>query len=511
MDWTDGYVADIGYTYGYYTELNPLRIKLAFLSAGLAPPEVGHACELGYGQGLSTNLHAAATVTQWQGTDFNPSQAGFAQQLAAASGAGARLYDDGFAEFCQRPDLPDFDFICLHGIWSWISDQNRAVIVDFVRRKLKVGGVLYISYNTQPGWAPMVPLRHLLSQHAGSMSASANGIVGRVDAALGFTERLLATNPLYLRANPGIAERFARLKGMGRNYLAHEYFNRDWQPMPFADMAQWLAPAKLAYACPVSFIAHIDVMNVSDEQKALLAEIGDPVFRETARDFMLNEQFRKDYWVRGPRRLTALERSEGLRQLRVLLRVPRAEVALKATGVRGEANLNEAVHLPLLDALAAHKSKTLGQLEQELAPRQVSQVQLIEALMLLIDTGAVVLVQEAGPAVKARPHTDKLNAHLCQMARASNDVGYLASPVTGGGVAVGRIEQLFMLARSEGRKSQAEWVTFVWQVLSAQGHKLTHEGVTLEGEEQNLAALARHAAEFHDVRLPLLRALGLLS
>jgi len=24
-DWTAGYVADIGYTYGYYTELNPLR------------------------------------------------------------------------------------------------------------------------------------------------------------------------------------------------------------------------------------------------------------------------------------------------------------------------------------------------------------------------------------------------------------------------------------------------------------------------------------------------------
>ena len=40
-DWTAGYVADIGYTYGYYTELNPLRVRLAFLKAGLVPPEVG--------------------------------------------------------------------------------------------------------------------------------------------------------------------------------------------------------------------------------------------------------------------------------------------------------------------------------------------------------------------------------------------------------------------------------------------------------------------------------------
>lgn len=30
-DWTAGYVADLGYTYGYYVELNPLRIKGARL------------------------------------------------------------------------------------------------------------------------------------------------------------------------------------------------------------------------------------------------------------------------------------------------------------------------------------------------------------------------------------------------------------------------------------------------------------------------------------------------
>lgn len=61
-DWTAGYVADIGYTYGYYTELNPLRVRLTFLNAGLLPPVMGTACELGFGQGMSANLHAAASV-----------------------------------------------------------------------------------------------------------------------------------------------------------------------------------------------------------------------------------------------------------------------------------------------------------------------------------------------------------------------------------------------------------------------------------------------------------------
>lgn len=35
LEWTSGYMADIDYTFGYYPELNPLRLKPAFLNAGL--------------------------------------------------------------------------------------------------------------------------------------------------------------------------------------------------------------------------------------------------------------------------------------------------------------------------------------------------------------------------------------------------------------------------------------------------------------------------------------------
>jgi hypothetical protein len=60
-DWTAGYVADIGYTYGYYTELNPQRVKLAFLNQGLVFPEMGTACELGFGQGLPSSTPNAVS------------------------------------------------------------------------------------------------------------------------------------------------------------------------------------------------------------------------------------------------------------------------------------------------------------------------------------------------------------------------------------------------------------------------------------------------------------------
>lgn len=506
-DWTAGYVADIGYTYGYYTELNPLRVRLAFLNAGLVPPEVGSACELGFGQGMSANLHAAASVVQWSGTDFNPAQTGFAQELTAASGSGAQLVDDAFADFAQRPDLPDFDYIGVHGIWSWISDENRAVIVDFVRRKLKVGGVLYISYNTQPGWAAMVPMRDLLTEHAEVLGADGAGIINRIDSALAFADQLLAANPAYASANPQIADRIQRIKGQDRHYVAHEYFNRDWQPMAFAKMAQWLAPAKLQFACSANYLDVVDAVNLTTEQQALLASIPDPMFRQTTRDFCVNQQFRKDYWVKGARKLSALEQAEALRAQRILLAESRADVSLKVTGSLGEANLQEAVYGPILDQLADHKPKSLGDLEKALQPAGIRFVQINEAVMVLASAGVVLAVQDDAATAKAKKRTERLNTHLMAKARSSNELNYLASPLTGGGVTVPRFQQLFLLAKQQGHKQPQDWAGYVWSVLAMQNQRLLKDGKTLETPEDNLAELTRQAIEFAEKRLPILKAL----
>ena len=292
-DWTSGYVADIDYTFGHYYELNPQRVKLAFLNAGLVVPEIGSACELGFGQGLSANLHAAASVCSWQGTDFIPSQVGFAKELAAASGANAHFYDDSFADFAQR-DLPNFDYICLHGIWSWIADEDRTVIVDFIRKKLKVGGVLYISYNTLPGWAAFSPMRYLMAEHADKVGASGAGSLSRVEGALDFTNKLLSTNPLFAEENPLVNDRFNLLKDQNRRYLAHEYFNRNWEAFHFREIDEWLKPAKLTYACSAHYLDHIDGINLTPEQQVFLGDIHDSIFKQTVRDFMVNHTFIKD-------------------------------------------------------------------------------------------------------------------------------------------------------------------------------------------------------------------------
>lgn len=506
-DWTAGYVSDVGYTYGYYTELNPLRVKLAFLDAGIAYPEVGVACELGFGQGVSANVHAAASLIAWHGTDFNPAQAAFARELATVSGAGAKLYDDAFAEFATRSDIPEFDYVGIHGIWSWISDENRSVIADFLRRKLKVGGVLYISYNTQPGWAAFAPLRHLMTEHAKIIGAEGQGILSRIDGALDFTEKLLATQPTYVSANPQVAERVKLVKEQNRHYLAHEYFNRDWHPMHFANMAEWLKPAKLDYACSANYLDHVDILNLSAEQQTFLKAIPDPVFRETTRDFMVNQQFRKDYWVKGARRLSPLGAGEALRQQRVILVSHRSEISLKVKGALGEGRMSEAIYGPILDDLSDHKPRTLGEIEQAMREKGIGFAQIVEAAMVLAGGGHLAAVQDDALVSKARKHSDRLNATLIDKARGSNDISFLASPVTGGGIAVGRFRQLFLLALSHGKKQPAEWAHVVWQILAAQGQKLVKERKTLETPEENIAELVEQAQTFAEKQLPILKAL----
>jgi SAM-dependent methyltransferase len=507
-DWTAGYVADIGYTFGYYAELNPLRARLAFLDAGLAAPTVKTACELGFGQGLSVNIHAAASAVEWHGTDFNPAHAGLAQELAAVSGARARLHDEAFAEFCSRSDLPEFDFIGVHGIWSWISDENRRAIVDFIRRRLKVGGVLYVSYNTFPGWAAAAPLRHLMVEHAEVMAAPGRGIVSRIAAAVEFAEKLLTANPAYARANPQVAARLAGIKAQKPNYLAHEYFNRDWQPMHFAEMAEWLSPARLSYACSAHLLDHVEQVNLSSEQWAFLEEIPDPMFRATVRDFMVNQQFRRDYWVKGARPLSALERIEQLRDLSVILTTPRADVSLKVAGALGEATMQESAHAPILDVLAGHRPTTLGEIERKLPRDGGGFGQVLQTALLLTGKGDLNLAQDDEGASRARLHTDRLNAHLMRKARSSGDIAHLASPVTGGGVEAPRFHQLFLGSMARGRTKPDEWAADVWEVFAAQGQRIVRrDGRTLETAEENVAELAADARQMAERRLPALKAL----
>jgi len=505
-NWTSGYVSDIDYTYGYYRELNPFYAKHTFLSQGIVFPEVKYACELGFGQGISTVIHGSASDVEWYGTDFNPSQAAFASNLAKTAGSKCHLYDDSFGDFAARPELPNFDFIGLHGVWSWVSAENQQAIVDFIRRKLNVGGVLYISYNTLPGWSSFAPMRHLMTLHADIIGSEGEGLVKRIDGALNFAGELLQTEPVFSEANPKVKERLEKLHGMSRHYLAHEYFNKDWSPIHFKTMAEALEPAKVSFACSAALGEHIDIINFNQEQKKLLDKITDPTLRQSVRDFMVNQQFRRDYWVKGLQRMSKDEQVVKFRSENVMLTTHRSAIELKISGSRTQGSeLKKEIYDPLLDILESETIISIAELESKLSKHKIELDGIFQAVNILAAKDNLAFTQEAPLNEEIIKRAQALNKQIMERGKFGTEVNALACPLTGGALPLTRVHQLFILAIENGNKSPQEWAKFAWSKLQSAGQKLLKGGRTLDSDEENLGYLLEMATGFEREGLPLAR------
>lgn len=507
-DWSAGYVVETGYTYGAYPELNPVRSAFPLLLKGLRAPRIETACELGFGQGCSAAVHAATQADiEWWGCDFAPAQAVFARDLVAASGARAHFFDDAFDEFAERPGMPEFDFVSLHGVWSWVNDAAREKIVAFLRRKLKPGGLVYISYNTQPGWAMAAPLRHLMKRHAETLGAPGLGPAANLDAALLTMQRFFAEDPVYSRLNPGVIDRLEGLLKQDRAYMVHEYMNRDWHPMWFADVEARLANAKLSFATSAYMPDQVEELNVSPGMAGFLRELPDPSLRETFRDFAVQAQFRRDYWLRGLSPLAAADQRRALRDQRVVLARPAGQPLEKARGTFAEVALGGPLYDAILETLGDGQPRPIGELEAA-APAGTPLPQLTTALALMMAQGVVASAQGTETAARGAATARALNLELARRAAEATNLGFLASPVTGGAVTVQRFHQLFWLARERDGGGPADWAAFAARALAEQGQALLAGGSPLQGEAAQ-AALQAQAAAWADTVLPCWRGLGI--
>ena len=509
--WNEGYLTDVDYIYSYCREINPVFLRYCLLLRGFASLESVDAYhfELGFGQGVSVNIHAAANPGRYVGTDFTPSQAAHANALAAIGNSGAQFYDDSFEQLLARDDLPQFDSISLHGVWSWVSHDNQKFIVEFARRHLKPGGVLYISYNCLPGWSPSAPLRQLFSLHdrfASPVSRPAE----RVDAALQFSEALLAANPNYANGAPNLSATLQSIKGQNRQYLAHEYFNRSWDCVYFTEVVDALTPAKLEYAATAFPLDTVDPLNLSAEGMDFLQGIEHPIMREQVRDYFVNRQFRRDLFVRGTNKLSAAEQRQNMLNTRFVMLQVAESVPDTVKGPVGEAVLVAEIYAPVLEALAAkaYAPKTLRQLSS--AVPSMTYDDLAQAINVLVGMGTVAPCQSEVDEKLVQARCGTLNLHLCKRSLLNNDIHTLASPVTGGGVAVSRFQQLFLISIKQGKNKPAEWAQLAWSIISEQGEGIVKDGKPLTTAEENIAELTEQAEVFAEKSLIILKALKIV-
>lgn len=509
-DWTDGYFTESTYTFGYYRELNPIYQRFCLLANGIDTPlenaEENH-CELGFGQGVSINIHAAANTGKFFGTDFNPAHAAQANILCKVSKSGAKLFDNSFEEFLQRDDLPQFDSISLHGIWSWISTENQRHIVEFVKKFLKPGGVLYNSYNCYPGWSPAAPLRELFILHD-KYSHQSSKTFNRVEEALNFTEKIISKAGYFQRV-PDVQQIFDNTKKFNHDYLAHEYFNRDWICMYFNEVAEMFQAAKVDFACVAELVELKENFFLPADCIELLNKIENPIMREQVKDYFLNRQFRKDISVRGAIKISPLERMNRVLNTIFVLNDRQPLPENFKIGV-STINLNPDLREKIYEYLAGDNfsPKTFKEFNQK--NPQIPLAALEEVLLFLVHSNKISPCQNVDAVKKVEKNCRALNEYICERAKFSDDIQFLASPLTGGGVQLGRFERIFTSAIWDGKNSVDEIANYAWNIFKSTGQVLAVEGKTLQTPEENIAAFSKDAKNFIENRLPALKILKIV-
>lgn len=504
--WADGYVVDIGYTHGFYRELAPSLLHFVTVLGRVNAVDTTHPftyVELGCGNGYSTNLLAASNPHgRFFGIDFNPTHIHTAQQRADNGGVtNVTFLEKSFAELLDSV-VSDADIISLHGVYSWINAENRRHIVEFIRRKLKPAGIVYISYNSLPGLSQVVPLQRLLVDFAGVSSGSLDA---RMRDSLQLVAQFEKAGARYFAANPVAKSRLDNHSRQDPRYLAHEYFNADWSPFYHADVARDLAAAKLNFAGSASVVDNFEQLVLAPELQKIVARFSDRAMAETIKDFAVNQVFRRDVFTRGAPSADAAALERLLDETRFALVRPRAACRFTVTTTAGEIAMKEDVYAPVLDVLASGP-RTFGELQTapELSGKNSGQTR--QALFGMAALGNVLPALPVVEEENRRQSTTRFNEAALTEAITNGSSAALASPVLGNGHLLSIVDALLLHNHMNGRGDAIEYVK---NELTRVGAKLVQDGKTIDSDQENRALIEHQAEKFQQMDLPLLTQLGI--
>lgn len=433
MDWNDGYVADLDYPAAFFAEQSPSHLSIACILNGVEPlpPERPFTYfELGAGMGLTSNVLAASHPQgRFFSNDFNPGHVASARQLAdEARLENMTVLECSFADLAAgKADLPQLDYITMYGVYSWITPANRQCLVEFIRRYLKPGGIVYVNYNALPGWTRSLPLQRLLLEHAACNPVPR---VQQLEQARHLAQELAKAGAAFFDGNRQLAHRMASLSGDKAGYLAHEYLNSGWEPLYHADVAGELAGAELDFIGSADLSRAFDNDYLTAQQQALLAGIPDARWRETVRDYLLNTSFREDVYVRGARRMSAERQAKWLARLGLALTSVPASIAAPDGA--------DAVAMRQMLGALATGPKTLAGLASMPGASLQSVARLAARLSAAGHAACYFLGSEAVDAAPAR----RLNQAIAEQSTLGDHYQALASPKLGGGLRSGLAQRL---------------------------------------------------------------------
>jgi len=414
-----GYVTDVPYARTFIRELAPAWLDHVAIISGFRPPprDAGFAfCDLGCGQGVTTTVLAATHPSGgFVGIDAMPIHVEHARRFAKEGAvANAHFLAADFATAASM-DLPAFDYIVAHGVYSWINPESRAALRAFVDRHLKPGGLFFVSYNAAPGRIADQPVQRLVQ---GLGSTVGGNSTARYRAAAKIMNMLAELKPPALTASPFLKTLQTKKRRFSESYLVHELMNANWDALCVTAVRSDMASIGLEPVGTATLIENFDSLVLRGRGRKMLDTISDANARELARDFLINQFFRRDVYARAPRRLGEKDRLRLLRDSTFALSRPRRLVKYSSITPSGRLNYGNAA----ARAVVAVLSDGPTSLAEIVTASGCAEEDVRASLLVLCATGAVRPVEAGAVSVSA------VNQAICRRLGGATEIRHLALP-----------------------------------------------------------------------------------
>lgn len=292
-----GYITDVPYVLSFYKEMQPMWLATVAIFQGVTPPDINANftyCELGCGLGLNLLIAAICNPQgRFVGVDVNVEHIQYAnkmtEQLALTN---LSFIHASFAEFAQT-NQQQFDFIVCHGTWSWISSENKQLILHIVSQKLRPLGLFYLHYMCYPGATQMLPVQKLIRVQANLLSGNS---IEKMQAAVQLLKQLLAAGMFH--DNPTLEQHLDALTKREPNYLAHDLLSEHWLPEHSCDVHNQIKPIEVSYIGSANVLDNITTLSVPSAIQPVLATMVEPLQREQIKDMARNQYQRTDLFQR---------------------------------------------------------------------------------------------------------------------------------------------------------------------------------------------------------------------
>ena len=277
---------------------HPNRLAVIATLFGLEVPALAHARVLEIGCASGGNLlplAAAFPGGSFVGLDYSArqmAQARLAQAELGLSNIEFRCVD--IAEVAAA-SLGKFDFILVHGVYSWLPPAVQTALLGLCRDCLNPRGIAYVSYNTLPGWHSHAVVRELMQFHLETVTDRQHD-VPQARGVLDFMAHHVQPEQQAFQLSLSQAAR--SLAGKSDSYLRHDYLAETNEPLYFKDFVARAAQQDLAYLGDADFPSMVGDGVTPAAYQQLTAQIKDIVRLEQYLDFLRNRSFRMTLLVK---------------------------------------------------------------------------------------------------------------------------------------------------------------------------------------------------------------------